>query len=87
MDKILTDLLKLLPGPIARGVATAIALAIFARIYGPVLIAGLEAELPLPIVTQSLALLVSWMPIPVGFIVFVIYLWKAIAAALRDNRR
>ena len=87
MDKILTKLLGLLPGPVARGVATAIVLAIFARIYGPVLLAGLEAELPLSVVTRYLALLVYWLPIPAGVIVFVIYLVLAIVAILRDNRR
>ena len=87
MDKILTQLLALLPGPVARGVATAIVLAIFARIYGPLLLASLEAELPLRVATLYLALLVYWLPVLGGVIVFGFYLWKAIATARRDNRR
>ena len=87
VNKLLAKLLGLLPGPVARGVATAIVLAIFARIYSPVLLASLEAELPLRVATQYLALVVYWLPALGGVIVFVIYLLLAIAAARRDNRR
>ena len=86
MDHNFIALLKAVPKPLALGLGTAIALAIWARILLPALLELLEADLPLPAVTRYLALAVGWVPMPGGVTVFMFYLWKAILDALRDNR-
>lgn len=87
MNKLPTNLLGILPGPVVKGVATALALVALASIATPTLLTVLDADLPLRVVTQYLILVINWMPYPAGVIVFGFYLWKAIATARRDNRR
>ena len=87
LNKLLINLLGMLPVPLARGVATAIVLTILAFIYNLALLAAQDAGLPLSAVTRYLAVVAYWLPLPAGVIVFGFYLWKAIAAARRDNRR
>ena len=77
------ELLNLLPGPIARGVGAGIATALFARFALPILQWALDQELPLAMVTEYVALAVSWLPVATGVTVFLFYLWRA----YRDSSR
>ena len=55
-DEFPRELLRILPGPIARGIGSGIATALFARIALPILEWALERELPLVMVTEYVAL-------------------------------
>ena len=82
-SKFPRELLNLLPGPVARGVGSGIATALFARIALPILQWALEQKLPLAMATEYIALAVSWLPVTTGVTVFLFYLWRA----YRDSSR